>query len=301
MANEKKGITALFASLLIWGFLPIYWKQMVHVTPVQILANRIIWSFVFVYIIIILQKRWREFLSLKRDKNLLYLIMSGFVISLNWGTFIFAVNTGHVVDASLGYFINPLLTIFLAAIVLKEKLSGLQIIAVILAAIGVAVMTVSYGSIPYIAIVLAATFSTYSLLKRIVKTDVVMGLAAETFAVLPLAVCFLIFVRISGQPVYSHLNIGELLFLLGSGIATAGPLLLFSYGTRIVPMTTVGFIQYLSPTINLFLGIFLYREPFTFIEGVTFLFIWTALIIYSISQVKQYSKHKNIEEGGSNA
>ncbi|NLL51127.1 MAG: EamA family transporter RarD [Peptococcaceae bacterium] len=298
MSNEKKGISAIFTSLLIWGFLPIYWKQIVNVTPVQILANRIIWSFVFVFVIILLQRRWQEFFSLKRDKNVLYLIISGFVISLNWGTFIYAVNTGHIVDASLGYYINPLLTILLGAIVLKEKLTGLQIMAVALAAGGVAVITLSYGSVPYIAIILAVSFSTYSLLKRMVKTEVVMGLAAETFAVLPLAAGFLIYLHLNGQPVYGHLGLAELLFLLGSGIATAVPLLLFSYGTKIISLTTVGFLQYLSPTISLFLGIFLYHEPFTFIEGITFLLIWAALIIYSISQVKEYSKHKKIEEGG---
>jgi chloramphenicol-sensitive protein RarD len=192
MSIEKKGITAIFASLLVWGFLPVYWKQIVHVTPVQILANRIIWSFVFVFIILLFQRRWREIQALKNDRNLIFLIISGFVISLNWGTFIFAVNTGHIVDASLGYYINPLLTIFLGAVVLKEKLSGLQIIAVILAAVGVAVITVSYGSIPYIALVLAISFSAYSLLKRTIKTEVLLGLAAETFAVIPIAIGYLV-------------------------------------------------------------------------------------------------------------
>ncbi|NLI90855.1 MAG: EamA family transporter RarD [Peptococcaceae bacterium] len=287
-----RGIVEVFTAIFLWGVLPLYWKQLTRVPSDQIIANRIIWSFLFVFMILILQGRMKElFAQLKKGKSVV-LYVSGIIITLNWFTYIYAVNSNQIIEASLGYYINPLLTIFLGRVVLKEKLNSFQLIAVVLAAIGVGIITFSFGRIPLIAVILALTFSAYSLVKKRVDTEVVMGLSLETLAVLPLAIGYLLYQNVHGQPVYSSLSLREMLFILGTGIVTAIPLLLFSDGAKKVPLTTVGFIQYLSPTMSLLLGIYLYHESFTWIHILTFSFIWTALLIYSFSQVNGYARYK---------
>ena len=280
------GISSVFTAFFLWGVLPFYWKQLEGVAPEQILANRVIWSFIFVLILLFAQARTKELGNLLRNGNNSTLFLCGFIISLNWFTYIYAVNTNHIVEASLGYYISPLLTIFLGRVVLKETLNRLQAIALILAFIGVGIITLSFGSIPLIAIILALTFSTYGLIKKKTNLDVTLGLAVETLAVTPIALGYLLFLSLKGEHIYTSLTSYELLFLIGTGIITAIPLLLFSYGAQKLPLTTIGFIQYSAPTISLFIGIFLYDEPFTMIHFLTFGFIWAALLIYSLSHIR---------------
>lgn len=284
------GLTSVFTAFFLWGVLPLYWKQLERISPEQILANRVIWSFVFVLILLFAQTRIGELRNLLRNGNNSTLFLCGFLISLNWFTYIYAVNTNHIVEASLGYYISPLLTIFLGRVALKEKLDRLQATAVILAFIGVGIITISFGSIPFIAIILALTFSTYGLIKKKTNLEVTLGLAVETLAVTPIALGYLLFLSWNGQQIYTSLTSYELFFLIGTGIITAIPLLLFSYGAQKLPLTTIGFIQYMAPTISLFIGIFLYNEPFTMIHFLTFSFIWAALMIYSISHIRFNSK-----------
>lgn len=287
-----KGLYAVLTAIFLWGILPFYWKQIQAVPADQILANRIVWSFLTVLIILVWQYKGAELFRLLRQGEVPALFASGIIISLNWFTYIFAVNTDRIVEASLGYYINPLLTIFLARVILKEKISYIQGFAVLLAAIGVGIITFSYGSVPIIALVLAFTFSTYSLLKKKINSEVALGLSLETLVVLPVALLYLLFLASKGELLYSSLSIRELCFLLGTGVITVIPLMLFSYGAKIVSLTTVGLIQYLAPTISLFIGIFIYKEPFTATHMLTFGFIWAALVIYSCSQIQFYSKHK---------
>jgi len=293
MSNQRKtnlqGVSTVFMAILLWGVLPLYWKQLNGVPPDQILANRIIWSFVFVLGILIFQRNIRKLFAELKNKQSRVLLISGIIISLNWFTYIYAVNSNQIIEASLGYYINPLLTIFLGRVVLKEKLDYLQLTAVMLAAIGVGIITLSYGRVPIIALILAFSFSMYSLVKKRVKTEVTVGLAIETLAVIPVAVGYLWILGSRHQLAYSSISVAEVFFILGTGIITAIPLLLFSYGAKKIPLTTVGFIQYLAPTISLLLGVFVYKEPFTIIHVITFVFIWTALVIYSFSQFRYFS------------
>jgi chloramphenicol-sensitive protein RarD len=274
----------------------LYWKQLVDISPDNILANRIIWSFVFVLIIVVFKGRLSE-LQYQISKNIgqsTVLFFCGLIISANWFTYIYAVNTNHIVEASLGYYISPLLTIFLGRVVLKETLSFFQWISVILAGIGVGIMTISFGSIPVIALILAFSFSIYGLLKKRIEAEVDIGLALETLAPLPLAFGYLVFLYLKGESVYSNLSYIEMFFLLGTGVITVIPLMLFSYGAKRIPLTTVGFIQYIAPTISLFLGLYLYNETFTRIHLVTFTFIWIALFLYTFSQIRLFTKIKNV-------
>ncbi|RNC28760.1 MAG: hypothetical protein AWM53_01201 [Candidatus Dichloromethanomonas elyunquensis] len=298
MSNDHKdrvqGVAEVFSAIFLWGILPLYWKQLNRIPSDQIIANRIIWSFFFVMIILVFQGRITALISQMKKRKSSVLYLSGVIIALNWFTYIYAVNSNQIIEASLGYYINPLLTIFLGRAVLKEKVNTFQIIAVILAAIGVIIMTIRYGRIPLIAVVLALTFSAYSLVKKRVDTEVIMGLSLETMAVLPLAAGYLLMLSVQGRSAYSFLSFSEVLLTIGTGVITAIPLFLFSDGARKVPLTTVGFIQYLSPTISLFLGIYLYHEAFTFIHMFTFSCIWTALLIYSFSTLIHEYKTKSI-------
>ncbi|ADY56131.1 RarD protein, DMT superfamily transporter [Syntrophobotulus glycolicus DSM 8271] len=286
------GIGQVFLAVILWGSLPVYWKQLTGISPDQILANRIICSFVFVFLILVGQKRLNYFRDVLRNEKKGIIFLSGLMITLNWFTYIYAVNTDHIIEASLGYYINPLLTILLGRIVLKEKMNVQQATALFFALTGVVVSTVSYGKLPVISLVLAFTFSIYSLLKKRVQFDVVTGLTLETMIVFPAAVCYLLILHFHGVKVYGGLTYSELLFLWGTGVITAIPLMLFAYGAKKVPLITMGFIQYLTPTLSLFIGVFFYHEEFRAVETVTFGLIWFALGIYTFSQLKTLSRQE---------
>lgn len=283
------GIGHVLLAVILWGLLPAYWKQLETISPYQILANRIIWSFVFVFLILIFQKRLGVLRNALKNEKKAVIFISGIIISFNWLTYIYAVNTAHIIEASLGYYINPLLTILLGRLILKENMNAYQVTALVLALTGVVISTISYGRLPIISIILAVTFSTYSLLKKKVHFDAIIGLTLETLIVFPAAIAYLLMLHTHGVAVYSNLGIYELSFLVGTGIITAIPLMLFAYGTKRVPLITIGFIQYLTPTLSLIFGVFVYHEAFTAVEAVTFGLIWLALGIYTFSQIRVLS------------
>ena len=286
----KLGIFYTTFAYLLWGFLPIFWKQLDHVDAGQILAHRIIWSFVFMIIIVFVSKNWSKFIQeckaiWKTKKKLIGIICASLIISVNWLLFIIAVNAGHVLQASLGYYINPLVSILLGVIFLKERLSLWQIIATILAAIGVTFMTFQAGVFPYLSISLALTFGVYGLLKKIVPLKSMFGLTIETLLVTPIALIYLFQTNIGNITQIDWVSSTSGLFIL-SGVATAVPLLLFGAGAFRIPLSMVGFLQYLNPTIMLLVGVFLYKEPFTYVHLVTFGCIWSACLLYTLSHTK---------------
>lgn len=286
----KLGIFYTTFAYLLWGFLPIFWKQLDHVDAGQILAHRIIWSFVFMIIIVFVSKNWSKFIQeckmiWKTKKKLIGITCASLIISVNWLLFIIAVNAGHVLQASLGYYINPLVSILLGVIFLKEILSLWQIIATILAAIGVTFMTFQAGVFPYLSISLALTFGVYGLLKKIVPLKSMFGLTIETLLVTPIALIYLFQTNIGNITQIDWVSSTSGLFIL-SGVATAVPLLLFGAGAFRIPLSMVGFLQYLNPTIMLLVGVFLYKEPFTYVHLVTFGCIWSACLLYTLSHTK---------------
>lgn len=288
----KLGVFYAAGAYLLWGFLPIYWKSIHDVSAGEILAHRIVWSFVFMIMLLLLTKKWREFLQeckviLKDKKKLLGITLASFVISINWLIFIWAVNSDHVIQASLGYYINPLISIVLGMIVLKEKLTKWQIVSFLLAAIGVIYLTFNYGVFPWISIILAFSFAIYGLLKKTVSINSMFGLTIETLIVMPIALIYLIMVQVKATALPSF-DLTLTLLLLGSGVATAVPLLLFASGAKRIPLSMVGFLQYFAPTLMLILGVFLYHEVFTHAHLIAFIFIWSALAIYTASRTKGF-------------
>lgn len=292
--DRKIGLLYALTAYLLWGLLPIYWKLVDHVPADITLANRIIWSFVLMVLIILVLKKQKAFITtckqiLKDRKKLLNMISASLIISLNWLIFIWAVTNDHVIQTSLGYYINPLISILLGVIVLKEKLSRRQLFSIILAAIGVLNLTFSYGVFPWIAILLAVTFALYGLFKKIVNLSSIFSLTIETMIVTPVALIYL-FLFSNGALTGGTSQIATTLLLIGTGIATAVPLLLFGSAVLSIPLTMVGFLQYIAPTIMLVLGIFLYNEPFSQAHLFSFILIWIALIIYMSSSIRTHSK-----------
>ncbi len=281
-----RGITYTVAAFTAWGILPLYWKALKQVPSGEILAHRIFWSFIFAAGALFFYGRRKELtrmLSLR--SNRIYAILCACLISANWFTYIWAVNAGHVVEASLGYYINPLFSVFLGIVVLKEKLNFWQGFSILLAAAGVGVITASYGRIPWIALMLTLTFGTYGLVKKLAGIESLAGLTLETVIIAPAALGFIVFKQAAGTGHFGYsLNVTALLVF--SGIVTGLPLLWFAKGAQIVPLSTVGFTQYLAPTITLFLGVFIFKEPFTAIEALSFGLIWLALLIYTVSGMK---------------
>ena len=261
------GIIYTMGAYILWGILPIYWKLIDEVPALEILAHRVIWSFIFVLIIVVILKRkiLKNFfqVQMSQKKTWLGLFLASLFISINWFTYIYAVNTNHIVEASLGYYINPLIAVLLGVFVLREKVNKMQAISFVLAGIGVLYMTISVGKIPWISLILALSFGFYGLSKKLIKVDSILGLLLETLFILPFAFLFLAYLGVNDMQSFSTGTLTNDLFLIGSGIATAIPLLWFGIGAQKIPLYLVGFLQYISPTISLILGVVLYGESFT--------------------------------------
>ncbi len=280
--NSLIGTLYAVSAFLAWGVLPLYWKQLQEVPALQIMLGRIVWSLLFLLVVITLRKRWPEFRGLFRERKLLLgLCSSSLLIAANWLTYIWAVNAEYIVESSLGYYMNPLITVLLGILVLKERPRCWQILAMLLALVGVLNSIIRLGSFPWIAITLALTFALYGLIRKLLAVESLLGLAVETALLTPIALLIL------GKDAWN----GELAFggdwprdllLIGSGVVTALPLLCFASGTRRLPLSSVGFLQYLAPSCQLLIGIQVYHEPFPREQQITFGFIWIALLMYSV-------------------
>jgi chloramphenicol-sensitive protein RarD len=269
-----------------WGLLPIYWKFFGQVPAVEVLSHRIIWSMVFLTGLLFLQQRNAELKQIWRSpRQLGILLTTALLLTFNWGLYIYAVNANHVVETSLGYYINPLVSVLLGFLFLKERLNRGQFLAVMLATLGVTNFIWHFGSVPWIALGLAFSFAFYGLLRKVAAVAPMSGLAIETLLVTPAALALVAYLAASGK---GHMGANWTLNLLfmGAGIATSLPLLWFNNAAKRLRLSTLGFFQYVAPSLQLIIGVFLYHEPFTITHAVTFGFIWSALIIFSISSLR---------------
>ncbi len=283
--SDTSGIFYGIAAYTLWGLLPLYWKLLEAVPAVEILAHRILWSFVFMGLIIIASGGGKIFAAVLADrKKLLLMFLCGVIISANWFTYIYAVNTGFVIEASMGYYINPLVVVLLGVTVLKEKLTRWQFTALVLAFLGVSLITVQYGRVPWMALVLAFTFALYGLIKKMAAVNPVTGLVLETAIVTPLALMFIVSLETGGTGALGTMPVLIAFILAGAGVATATPLLLFARGIEKTTFSMMGFLQYIAPTLSLFLGVFVFREHFSPVHFISFCFIWVALIIFTLSR-----------------
>jgi chloramphenicol-sensitive protein RarD len=282
----NKGIVYALSAYLLWGFFPIFFKLIGVVPPLQILAHRFLWSFIFLIILVLVLKQYKKLKASITKRILVSYVLAGVILAVNWGTYVYAVNSNHVLESSLGYFINPMVSVLLGVIFLKEKLRIGQWIPIGIAATGVLYLTVAFGSIPWIALVLALSFGTYGLIKKISPLDSLPGLTLETGLLFLPALIFLGFQEAGGVGSIGHTGWDIALLLSLSGIVTAIPLLLFSAGAKRINLTTIGILQYITPTIQFFLGTFVFKEPFDVHRLVGFILIWVALIIFSVETLR---------------
>jgi chloramphenicol-sensitive protein RarD len=261
---------------------PLYWKQLVAVDPLELIAHRHVWSLVLLAGLLMVQGRLADLrATLRSPRALATHLLSGTLLTLNWLVYVWGVNTGHVIETSLGYFLVPLVNVAAGRFVLHEHLRRVQWFAITLAAGGVAWMIVQLGRPPWIALTLAATWGGYSLMRKRSSLGAIAGLAAETLLLTPLALGFLAWQHLHGSGALGHADFTTHVLVLSSGVVTAVPLVLFAYGARRIRLSTLGLLQYLAPSVQLALGVWLYHEPFSSARMLGFSFIWAALALYT--------------------
>lgn len=277
----NKGVWYGIASYALWGILPVYWKALHSVPSLEIVANRLSWSLIFLVILITVRKEWAAWKGLLNRKTLLVYLGASVFLSVNWLVYIWSVNHGYIVEASLGYFINPLVNVLLAIVFLKETLTPTKWIAIGLATVGVIYLTFNYGAFPWIALALAFSFGIYGLIKKLSPLGSLQGLTMETGILFIPAVAYLGVLQIQGVGSYGHIGPVETVLLILSGVITAIPLLLFASAARSIPLSTMGLLQYVSPTLQFLLGVFVYHEAFNSHQLIGFCVIWAALIVFT--------------------
>lgn len=286
MKKLDKNALCVFLCYVLWGVLPAYWKLLSRVDSVYVLASRILWSFVFSIVIVSVLGKWKEVRAVLGSRaQCIRLLLCGVMITVNWGSYIYAVNAGHILDASLAYYLNPIISIFIGFLVFKESLSVIQWISVLIAAAGILVPVIGYGQMPVMALVIGGSFALYSMLKKEVTADSSVSMLMETAFVLPFAILFIVFMESRGKGAYGVLSGGEWLLLPLAGVVTTIPLLLFAKGIRHISMSLAGILMYVNPTLQLLLGAVVYKEKMTITEIIMFACVWTALILFCKKEI----------------
>ena len=292
--HERAALIAALAAFVTWGLVPIYWKFLRFVPAAEILSHRILWTVAFMALLLTWQGRWDEIhRAIRNRRMLLFCISSGCSISINWFLFIWAVNAGRVLETSLGYFMTPLMNVLLGAIFLREKLTKLQFASVFLAVAAVLNLAIGFGSVPWVALALCVSFGIYGLLRKLSGVAAIPGQFIETFAVLPIAIIYLVLLTNRGTMSFGASQPAISMLLVFSGVVTGLPLVWFAFAARHLRLTTVGFLQYIAPTMTFFLGVFAYHEPFTHRHLFTFILIWGALAIFTFEAVRRWRLQKS--------
>jgi chloramphenicol-sensitive protein RarD len=281
-AKVNTGVLLAAAAYGLWGFFPIYFKALKEVPAFQVLAHRITWAFLFLVIVVTLRGEWKELRHLWQPRVGLAYLGAGILLAINWLTYVWGVASGYIVETSLGYFINPLVSVLLGVVFLRERLRPLQWLPVGLAALGVGYLTLEYGRLPWLALTLAFSFGFYGLLKKLAPLNALQGLTLETGSVFLPALVYLLYLEAAGQGAFGHGPAWQTWLLALTGPVTAVPLLLFAGGARRVPLSTLGILQYIAPSLQFLLGVFVYHEPFGPAQLVGFSVIWLALAIFSV-------------------
>ncbi len=291
MSSRTAGLTAGLASYIFWGLSPVFWKLFDQASGLEVLAHRLVWSFFFLLAVILIQGRRGEVAAVFTDKKTaLMLLLSSIAISINWGVFIISVNTGHILQASLGYYMNPFVSMLFGILIFKEKLNRLQIFAVVLAASGVLIYASGLRSFPWASVSLAVSFAAYGALRKHVRVMPIPGLLAETLIMFPFALGYLAYAEYSGSGSFGHYSYTyDFLFIL-SGLVTSAPLLGFAFAVKRLKLITVGILQFTVPTLHFLLGVFAYSEPFTPVHAATFSLIWLCVGLFITDAVFQTKK-----------
>jgi chloramphenicol-sensitive protein RarD len=285
--ERRLGVLSGLSAYALWGLFPLYFPLLEPAGGLEIVAHRVLWSVVFVGLLLTVRRNWSQVRALVSDpRRLLVLTGAAVLIAVNWLVFVYGVNSGQVVETSLGYFINPLVSVLLGVVVFSERLRPLQWAAVGIAAVAVAVLTIDYGRPPWIALALAASFGLYGVMKKVVRVEAAPGLFVETLLVAVPAAIVLAVLHSSGQGTFANAGTGHALLLASAGIATAIPLLLFAAAARRIPLSTVGLLQYLTPLMQLAIGVFVYDEPMPPARLAGFVIVWIALAVFTADSLR---------------
>ncbi len=282
-SKHTKAAWSVGLAYTIWGFFPIYWKALAGISPLQLICHRIVWAFLILAVMVARSQEMRAMWQAARTpRTVIIYAVAGASIAGNWLLYVWAVNMNEIVQISLGYFINPLLSVVLGMIVFHERLRRLQWVSVALAATGVVYLAIALESVPWIALVLAISFGTYGLMKKIAPLGPVPGLTFETGVLFIPAAAYLIIEELAGRGAFMHVDPLRNLLIFGGGLVTTVPLLMFASGVRRIPLSLVGMLQYINPTMQFLLGVMLYKEPFTRVQLVGFGLVWCALVVFAI-------------------
>ncbi len=299
LSQPAVGLIYTAAAFLLWGLLPIFWKAVGHVPAPELLAHRIFWSAVIMALLLYRQRRWGSLRQLlKRRRTVLTLLATTALIGGNWFIYIWAMLSEQILEASLGYFINPLVSVLLGLMVLGERLRPWQVVSIGLATVGVVILTVHVGALPWLGLWLAFSFGLYGLLRKTIAASPEEGLAVETWLLSPFMLGYLLHLAATGQGAFGRIGPGTTVLLILTGVVTATPLIWFTHGARRLPLATVGILQYLAPTGQFLLAVGVYGEPFEALHLLAFTFIWTALIIFSVELRVHWRRSRAWHAGG---
>jgi chloramphenicol-sensitive protein RarD len=291
----NKGTWYAIGAYGLWGLFPIYWKWLVHVPAAQLLAHRILWSFVSLFLVVMLLREWQALGgALLRARVLGIYMVAAILVGTNWFIYVWAVNAGFIVETSLGYFINPLISVLMGVIFLRERLRPWQWVPVGLAAAGVLYLTYTYGSLPWIALTLAFSWATYGLIKKTSPLGSLSGLTLEAGLLLLPVLIYLGYLEMIGKGAFLHEGVLSDILLVGTGVVTAVPLLLFASAVRRIPLSLIGILQYIAPTLQFLIGVLVYKEPFTVNKLVGFSLVWMALIVFGVESFLTHRAHASL-------
>ncbi|MBY5348193.1 EamA family transporter RarD [Rhizobium leguminosarum] len=290
--DSPRGFAFALTAYLLWGFLPIYMKAVAHISPAEVIAHRIVWSLPLAGIVLIVLGRTQDIrAALSSPRMLAMAALTASLITVNWGTYVWAIGAGHSLDAALGYFINPLFSIFLGAVFLKEKLQPLQIAAIVLAALAVAILALDSGGIPWVALTLAISWGFYALLRKTLPLGPNQGFFLEVLILSGPALLYILYLEFGGQGHLYRTGLADTTLLLGCGVITAVPLMIYANGAKLLKLSTIGIMQYIAPTMIFLIAVFVFHEPFGTARMIAFPLIWAGLFLYSWSMLKGSRGH----------
>ena len=294
---NQKGIWLAVGAYAIWGIFPLYWKLLHHVPAIQLLAHRIVWSFACLLLVIVFKNRLIAFLkSIQSWRIIGMYFVAALMIGINWLIYVWAVNAGHIVETSLGYFINPLLSVLMGVLFLKERLRFWQKVSLALTAAAVLFLTIAYGALPWIALTLASSFAAYGLIKKIAPLKPFDGLLLETLILLIPAIVLMWRSELTSDGAFLHSNLITTALLIGAGVVTTIPLLMFASAAQRIPLSMVGILQYIAPTLQFIVGVAVYREPFSTHQLIGYSIVWGALLIFCIEGYAMYRRRQVNDE-----
>ena len=292
MADSRRGYLLGFSAWAMWGFFPLYWPLLEPSGAVEILAHRIVWSLVAMVVAVVAVRRRSALRATFADRRTrLLLTAAAVLITVNWGTYIWGVNNGHVVETSLGYFINPLVSVMLGVLILGERMRRLQWVAIGIAGLAVLGLAIDYGRPPWVALVLAFSFGAYGLVKKKADAGAVESLVVETALIAPVALTYIAFLTMTGASTFGGSGTGHVLLLMGTGVITVLPLLCFGAAATRIPLSTLGLMQYVTPTVQFILGLAVFHEPMPVTRWIGFSFIWLALVMFTVEALVHRRRH----------